>query len=113
MIKLIMLNEMLRHVVDMMMRFDSNDGCRVARHHRGRISRNRRLGVNCGRDHCGRQECHRRKIQLSRRRIFGGCRVIVCHRLCHFTRTRRYITKEFPGQVSFLYRAGGSVRQSS
>lgn len=89
MIELIVL--VSRHVVDVMVRFDGSDGCRIARHYCGRISRNRRLGVNRGRDHGGRQQCHRRRIQLPHRCFSVRC-TVVCHRFCHFIRARRYIT---------------------
>jgi len=109
MIKLIVLDEVLRHVVDVMVRFDSSD--RLGRHHCGRIRRDRRLGLNRCRDHAGRQERHRREIQLSRcRGILGGCRAMVpCHRLCHFRRARRYITGRSPGRTS-PYRSAGYQR---
>lgn len=83
MIEFIVLNKVSRHVVDVMVRFDGSDGCRIARHHCGRISRNRDLGVNRSRDYCGRQRCHRRKFQLPLRR-FSVRRTVECHRFCHF-----------------------------
>lgn len=87
MLQLIMLDQVFRHVVDMMMRFDGSDGgCRIAGRYRGRISRMyRRLGVNRGRDHSGRKERHRREIQLPSCPLGVRC-TIVCHRFCHFTR---------------------------
>lgn len=89
-IKLVLLDEILRHVVDAMVWFDSSDDCRIARHRCGRISR---LGVKRGRDHVGRKERHRREIQLFCRRSVVRC-TIVCNRFCHPARARRCITKE-------------------
>lgn len=106
MFKLVLLDKILRHVVNTMVWFDSSDDCRIARHRCGRISR---LGVKRGRDHVGRKE-RRREIQLFCRRSVVRC-TIVCYRFCHPARARWCITKEIrPSQVEEDERKGEANR---
>ncbi|KYQ46856.1 hypothetical protein ALC60_14147 [Trachymyrmex zeteki] len=58
-LELVLLDEILRRVVDAMVWFDGSDDRRIAHHSCGRISR---LGVKRGSDHVRRKECHRHCI---------------------------------------------------
>ncbi|KYN05302.1 hypothetical protein ALC62_03760 [Cyphomyrmex costatus] len=59
-LELVLLDEILRRVVDTMVWFDGSDNpCRIAHHSYGRISR---LGIKRGSDHIRRNKCYRHCI---------------------------------------------------